>query len=294
MSYTEIVVGVDGSGPNRTALRWAAIQAARRDLPLRVVHAYHFHVPGRAFASRAALEHAAQHLAELTVEDAVAEVEATRPGLAVTGAAVRGHASAALMNAAHPAALVVLGSHGHNDLSAVLLGSVSLQLATYAPCPVAVVRGLVHNTTGPVMVGVDGSPAADEALDAAFEQAAIRRADLVVVQAFRPPEPSWMDSPVPLSHDPVAFEDELHEDLHRAVAPWRDKYPQVRVSCHTVDGRAGTVLAERSADAGLMVVGSRGRGGFAGLLLGSVSHHLINHSTCPVLVVRGSAHPSDS
>jgi len=288
MTYTEVVVGVDGSAPSRDALRWAAAEAGRRGLPLRVLLAYHWRIPGVRFASSAQLELAAQELAELTVEDAVAEATSVSPGLAVTGSAVLGGASDTLIGALHPTALAVLGSHGHHDVSAALVGSVSLQIATNAPCPVVVVRGRPHAVAGPVLVGVDGSPAAENALGVAFEHAASRGGDLLVARAFRPPEPPWLDSVRSAYYDPVAVEGELLADLHHTVASWRDKYPKVRVECHVIVGRPGAVLVDRSRRAALVVVGSRGYGGFVGLLLGSVSHHLLHHAECPVLVVRGS------
>ena len=284
-TYTEVVVGVDGSAPSRAALRWAAAEAGRRALPLRIRLAYHWRVPGTRFASSAQLERAAQELAELTVHDAVAEATAASPGLAVSGEVVLGDASWVLMSVLHPTALAVVGSHGHNDVSATLLGSVGLQLATCAPCPVMVVRGRSNAITGPVLVGVDGSPAAERALGVAFEQAASRGSDLLVVRAFRPPEPPWLDSVRRAYYRPGAVEDQLLADLHHSVEPWHGTFPRVRAECRVVVGRPGAVLVDRSRHAALVVVGSRGHGGFAGLLLGSVSHHLLHRGECTVLVV---------
>jgi nucleotide-binding universal stress UspA family protein len=159
------------------------------------------------------------------------------------------------------------------------MGSVSQQVATHARVPVVVVRG--HAAPGgPVVVGVDGSPSTDAALGLAFDAAAARGTHVVAIRAYVPP------SPAVLPHS--AVEAAVREMLAGSLAGWQDKYPSVRLESHLVVGRAAKVLVGASHTAQLVVVGSRGHGGFTGLLLGSVGQQLMHHAECPVLI----AHPT--
>lgn len=171
-------------------------------------------------------------------------------------------------------------------ISGLLLGSVAQSLAGQAGCPVVVVRGDAAGavpTEGPVVVGVDGSPTGEAALAFAYEAAADRSAPLVAVHA-------WMDAVV----DPVMvplLDRELMETEERVVlaerlAGWAEKYPEVAVRRVVILDRPVHALLEAARDAQLLVVGSRGRSGVRGLLLGSVGHAVLHRSPCPVAVVR--------
>lgn len=257
-----VVVGVDGSADADGALRWAADEAYRRQRPLRVVHAAASEDPD------------AHREAGRLVEDAAAEARAWQPGIEVSAFVYAGTPAVELCTESAHADLVVVGSHGRGGIAGLLLGSVSAQLAVHARCPVLVVRNAQRwagpetalPTRQPVVVGVDGSPAADLAVGVAFEEAAARG---VAVTAVHVGAAGSIES----------------------VGPWRGKYPQVPVETRRVPGNPGAVLVRASRDALLAVVGTGAHGPFAGLLHGSVSQQLLHHAECPVLVVPGPGGP---
>jgi nucleotide-binding universal stress UspA family protein len=275
MSVKPIVVAVDGSDPALRAAGWAAAEARRRGRRLRIVHIYEWplRVYGPAIVDGADLLAALETAADFGV-DAETEV-------------LRGPVVPVLREVSEHAALLVLGSRGLGGFTGLLAGSVSVTLAAHAHCPVVVVRGDEPDPGGPVVVGVDGSPASEEAVALAFDEAAVRGVDLVAVHA-------WTDTPMPLTpaggHVPeldwTALAEEAAETLAERLAGWREKYPQVSVRRVVEHDRPAHALLEAATDAGLLVVGSRGRGGFAGLTLGSVSQAVIHHADCPVIVAR--------
>ena len=287
MYHTDVIVGVDGSASSYSALRWAAVEAFRRGASLRVLLAYHWRWPG-SFAATDELRRVSHEQADALVDAAVAEARAFQPGIEITGAAVLGTPARVLLDAAEHAALVVLGCRGHNGFSAALLGSVSQQVASHAVCPVAVVRGRGERATGPVVVGVDGSTSSDQAIGLAFEEAAVRDCALVAVRAYVPPTPLWGADLPPLPHSDAEVKATLDTELAESLANWQDKFPAVPVEHLVGRGDAAQVLVGMSSGAQLIVVGSRGLGGFRGLLLGSVGLHLLHHADCPVLVSRTS------
>ncbi len=287
MDAKKVVVGIDTSTPSLAALRWAAGQARRHDAELQVLFAYHWRMPGAHFVTSAELEKAADELATLIVDEAVAEARELAPGLAAYGAAVLGSPARVLLNAAADATLLVVGHRGRGGFTSLLAGSVGVAVATHAPCPVAVVRGRADTATGGVVVGVDGSPSADHAIGLAFAEAAARGCGLVAVTAYTEPVPPWTADLPPIGYDPAAVRASLHEELVRHVAGWRDRYPGVPVAYTVEAGSTASVLTDQSRQAQLVVVGTRGRGGFAGLLLGSVGQQLLHHADCPVLIARG-------
>lgn len=277
-----VVVGVDGSAPSMGALRWAADEANRRQRPLRVIHA------------AASGDPDADEQAQRLVDDAITRVRAWQPRLDVSGFVYGGTPTAELCTESAHADLVVVGSRGHGGITGLLLGSVSAQVAAHARCPVLVVRDgeiwagheLPLASHRPVLVGVDGSPAADLAAGVAFEEAAARGVPLVAVRVWRPPRPPWRTDVRPLILDIDELETAERHLLSESVAAWRDKYPQVSAQTRLMPGNPGAALVNASRDAQLAVVGTRGHGGFAGLLLGSASQQLLHHAGCPVLLVR--------
>ncbi|MFI5924415.1 universal stress protein [Micromonospora sp. NPDC051543] len=283
-----VVVGVDGSQPSLRAVRLAAAEAVRRHWPLRVVHGFIWPLlrvpvaPPPDAPPGAGLRERAQEL----VAAAVAEAEATTPGLTVSGEIIDGEAAAVLVGESPTAALIVLGDRGLGGFSALVVGSVAVQVSAYADCPVLVARG-EQRPDGPVVVGLDGSPASLLAADVAAEAAVARGVPLRAVHAYRHPGSSGPGDLQPLVYD----EARLHGEQERLLGGWldglTDRHPGLRLTCRAIRGRASAVLAEASGDAQLLVVGGQGRGEVTGLLLGSVSQSALHHARCPVEVVRG-------
>lgn len=286
METTEVLVGVDSSAPARAALRWATAEATRRGARLRVLHAYLAPWPDAAFLPEPAENHAREESAAL-VAAATAQAHALAPHLDIKGGSTHGTAAGLLLAEARPNDLIVVGSRGHAGFAAALLGSTSQQVAIHAHGPVAVVRGRADTAAGPVVVGVDGSPAAEHVLSVAFEEAAARGCGLSAVRVFHPATPAWpVGVPGPLVYNPATVRTALEQELEQTLRPWADKYPDVPVEHTVTGGDAAHVLIEHSRSAQLVVVGSRGHGGFTGMLLGSVGLHLIHHADCPVLIAR--------
>jgi nucleotide-binding universal stress UspA family protein len=282
-----IVVGVDGSEPARRAVRWAAQEAARRRVPLRVVTAFewtHDHALGQvALGARyreIMLGSAREQLAE-----AARTAEQEQSAIEVQSQLVVGYPIPVLTAEARHAQLVVIGDRGLGGVTGLLVGSVAVALGAHAECPAVVVRGEAEtpDSAWPVVVGVDGSPASEAALAFAYEAAAVRNVQLVAVH-------TWWDLLVDPTMAPLldwdAIENDEREVLAERLAGWGEKYPDVRVLRLVSRDHPARALVEQSLRAQLVVVGSRGRGGVAGLVLGSVSHAVLHRAHCPVGVVR--------
>ncbi|MET7752152.1 universal stress protein [Micromonospora sp. NPDC005367] len=279
-----VVVGVDGSEPALRAVRLAAIEATRRRRPLRVVHGFIWpllHVPPSAPAGGGLREQAEQ-----IVATAVAEAGTAAPGVRVTGEIIDGEAAAVLLGETATAAMIVLGDRGLGGFSALVVGSVAIQVASYADCPVLVARGAPRGD-GPVVVGVDGSESSTLALGFAADTAAARGAELLALHAYRHPTSTGPGDMQPLVYDEGLLHGEEERVLAESLAGLADRYPEVRVTPRAVRARPGKALTEASRTAQLLVVGGQGRGEFTGLLLGSVSQSVLHHADCPVAVVRG-------
>ncbi|GAA1535486.1 universal stress protein [Dactylosporangium maewongense] len=290
MASGQVVVGVDGTAPSLDAVRWAAAAAQRRDGSLHVVLAYHWRVPA-AFAPPADLAETAQHLAEMLAADAAREAGAVAAGIDVTAEAVLGQPAGVLIRAGEGAGLLVVGTRGRHRAVAAVLGSVAQQVATHAACPVVVVRGR-QDPSGGVLVGVDESLSADGALELAFAEAARWQCDVVAVRAIETPiGPPAVGLP-PVLYDTVETRRVLEEAATARVAAAGQRHPRVRWEFHGVAGDPADVLCDRSRQARLAVVGSRGHGGFAGLLLGSVGLRLLHRADCPVLVAHHPPAPA--
>lgn len=283
-----VVVGVDGSEPSLRAVRLAAAEAVRRRRPLRVVHGFIWPLlrvpdsPAPGSPPGGGLRHQATEL----VRAAVAEAEATAPGLTISGEIIDGEASAVLVGESPTAALIVLGDRGLGGFAALVLGSVAVQVAAYADCPVLVARG-EQRPDEPVVVGIDGSAASRLAAEFAAETAEARGVALRAVRAYRHPGSSGPGDMQPLVYDETRLHDEQERELTDSLDGLAERHPGLRVTAQAVHGRAGAVLAEASGAAQLVVVGGQGRGEVSGLLLGSVSQSVLHHARCPVAVVRG-------
>jgi nucleotide-binding universal stress UspA family protein len=270
-SVMPVVVGVDGSVEGRRALDWAVADAVHRRRGLRIVHVYVWPTVYAPIATPvpAPYEPGLQEAAAEILREAAERARAAAPGLEVdTDMPVQQPASA-LMAAAGAASVVVVGNRGRGGFAGLLLGSVGVALAAHAACPVVIVRRGERSPgleAGRVIVGIDGSPEAERALAFGFEEAALRGAGVTALHAYD--------------------RDEEQRGLVETASRWAEKNPDVDVRYHGVHARPAEALADRSAGAQLLVVGSRGRGGFAGLLLGSVSQAAIHHAGCPVAVVK--------
>jgi nucleotide-binding universal stress UspA family protein len=282
-----VVVGVDGSDSALGAVRWAAVEAGRRGAPLRLVTAFPWtrdavvgH-PGLGDRYRDEL----MARAERNVAAARAVAEQAAPTLRTSTATVVGFPIGVLGTEAREAQLLVLGTRGLGGLTGLLVGSVAVGLAAQAACPVVVVRGEDRgpDSTQPVVVGVDGSPNSEAALAFAFDAAAARGVPLVAVHTWAD---MVFDPQVGALIDWVALEDDQRALLSERLAGWHDKHPEVPLTQLVVRDSAAHRLVELSDAAQLVVVGSRGRANFAGLVLGSVSHAVLHRSRCPVAVVR--------
>jgi nucleotide-binding universal stress UspA family protein len=288
-----IVIGVDGSDAAAAAVRFGLDEGRLRDRPVHLVHAWSMPIPPVPLGGPAVMPgddefHAvAQNLLDATL----GEAKQTHPDVEVDGELRTAAPATALMTAAKQAHLLVVGS-GSRSVIGELLGSVSLQLAMHAPCPVVVVPvvevGVAPGTdAGRVVVGVDGSPLSARAAHEAFDEASRRGAPLTVLHAWS--RPGGFDIPDSELHWDRVIADSHDEALRMTaeqLAGLREDHPDVAVTQRVVEGRPGHVLADSSAGATLLVVGSRGRGGFASLVLGSVSHYALHRAHCPVLVVR--------
>ncbi|WIY00775.1 universal stress protein [Amycolatopsis mongoliensis] len=284
-----VVVGVDGSTSATQAVCWAAREAVRRDLPLVVVHVCALVPVAVPFAG------ALGAYKYVLVEEGRAWLAAARdaakeaaPEVRVSTELTNGWAAEHLIGRSTSAELLVLGSRGLGGFSGLLVGSVAVAVASHGHCPVVVVREADAATgapqDGPVVVGVDESPAGAAAIPFAFQAAATRGVPLLAVH-------TWMDQAIAIAWESSLatnwgqVRDEQLRLLEERLTPFRGRYPDVPVQLEiATDGPARTLLGHAHT-AQLVVVGSRGRGGFRGLLLGSTSQALIHHATCPVAVV---------
>jgi nucleotide-binding universal stress UspA family protein len=282
-----VVVGVDGSDSALAAVRWAAVEADRRAAPLRLVTAFPWTretvVGNPVLGERYRDELMAR--AERHIADARVAAERAVPALPVSPATVVGSPIGVLGAEARDAQLLVLGTRGLGGLTGLLVGSVAVGLAAQAACPVVVVRGEDRDpfSPEPVVVGVDGSPNSGAALGFAFDAAADRKVPLVAVHTWADPV---FDPQVGALVDWAAVDEDQRALLSQRLAGWTEKYPEVPLTQLVVHDGAGRTLVELSKNAQLVVVGSRGRGNFTGLVLGSVSHAVLHGSRCPVAVVR--------
>ncbi len=281
-----VVVGVDGSASALAAVRLATREAAWRKRDLRIVHAFIWPLMKvNVEASAAVPEGGLRNDAKRGLAEAAATAAATDSEVTVTTELITGGPAGVLLSQARHTDLLVLGDRGLGGFTGVLLGSVAVQVTSHSQTPVLVVRGEEH-PAGPVVLGVDGSPAGEPAVEAAFVEASQRHTDLLAVRVWT--EPVAMAAPmVPMNHDAdIAEERKL---LAQTVAARQAGYPNVSVLEQVIVGPAGRTLVRLSEQAQLLVVGARGRGGFAGLLLGSVSQQVLHHAACPVLVVPDAA-----
>ncbi len=290
VEHNGIVVAVDGSPASNAAVCWAARDAAMRNIPLTVVHAVVTPtatwppVPyPDALATRLEDEGRKEVLHAVKIaEDAMP----TDRKVTIQREIVFSTPAVALVKMSDEAEMIVVGSSGRGLLARGVLGSVSSTVVRHANCPVAVIRdeGLPDPQHAPVLVGIDGSPASELATAIAFDEASRRGVDLMALHA-------WSDVAVgELSElDWSAVEAAAERSLAESLAGWQERYPDVTVHRLVVRDRPARQLVEKSESAQLVVVGSHGRGGLTGMLLGSVSNAVLHTVRIPVIVARPSS-----
>ncbi|NUR94508.1 MAG: universal stress protein [Kribbellaceae bacterium] len=259
-----VVVGIDGRPDCENAIRWGAAEAAARGVGLHLVHAFvwaEFRVPlGPSEVAPGLRAHA-----DRIIADAVDLARKFEPTVSVTGSRADGFPSAVLLAESRTAGLIVIGSRVTGPLLGLVVSSAGVELSAHAHCPVVVVRPADDSLPGSrVVIGYDGSPAAGAAVE--FGLGYARRHDLP-------------------ARIVTVLDDE--DDDHDLLAALRTHAHEAEIV--EVEGHPAELLLEWSADAQLLVVGSRGRGGFAGLLLGSVSQTMLHQSPCPVAVIPRAA-----
>ena len=280
-----LLVGVDGSEQSLDAVEWAAAEADTRGAPLTVCYVSSDGVPILGPLTAKPPADRGEGRAQQVVDRAVAAAHRSAPGIEV--AAVTGHGAPAreLIRLAADAELVVVGHRGLGGFAELLLGSVSAHVAAHAPAPVVIVRPATK-PDGPVLVGLDGAAGRHPALEYGFDYAARHGCGVQVLHAFRDPIATTATMAYRLPDADYGHARQAAAGhLSDVVRPWRVKYPNVDVELVALGTPAAHALVDASLGSSLLVVGRRGPGGLAGLLLGSVSQAVLRQAHCPVAVV---------
>jgi nucleotide-binding universal stress UspA family protein len=287
-THSGVVVGVDGSPSSTMAVRWAAREATMRNIGLTLVHVSNPPAVWPAAPIPAQIYQRSREEARKVIADAVKVAEDSVPEgnrPQIDSELLCAAPVPTLIDLSKEAYMMVVGCRGQDALQRTLLGSVSTGLIHHAYCPVAVVHDeapiLLGPSQLPVVVGIDGSPASELATAIAFDEASFRGADLLAVHA-------WTDSDISgvLSKEWSALQSRAAEILAERLAGWQERYPDVTVHRRLVLDRPARHLLDESESAQLVVVGSHGRGGFAGMLLGSVSTAVVHAARIPAIVAR--------
>ena len=286
-----VLVGVDGSPQSIAAAQWAAEEAVRRRQSVQLLYSASLPVIGYpALGYPADFIEFTDREGRRMLDRVAQQLTALHPDLEVGTVLTRTDPRRALVDASDGAALTVVGSRGGGRMQEVLLGSVALHVTARGHSPVAVVPYDRDDRQGPVLVGVDGRADTAAAVGFAFDEAAVRGADLIAVMAFDNKAGQGF------ARRSITFEvceaQEEHAVISEQLAGWSEKYPDVQVHEYVFRGQAAECLigyaghAPLAQQPQLIVVGSRGRGGLTGFVLGSTSHAVIAHAACPVIVVR--------
>jgi nucleotide-binding universal stress UspA family protein len=282
-----VIVGIDGSPLSEVAVDWAARDALHRGVPLTVVH-IQLSVDARLWLDLpisddyvSARDRKCRDILSQAVRIAGL---ATGNKVNVSQLTLSGNPVSTLVDLSKDATMIVVGSRGLGAIAGPLLGSVSSGVLHHAHCPVAVYHNEFHGKAAPVVVGIDGSPASEAAVAIAFDEASYRGVPLVAVHTYS-------DA---VADDGFAYANwstvvtQAEESLSERLAGWQEQYPEVTVRRVVARDWPAHQLLEQAKAAQLVVVGSHGRGGFAGLLLGSVSSAVAQSAGVPVIVARSS------
>lgn len=296
-----IVVGVDGTEPSERAALWAARQAAVFGKPLLLVYAMqwpvharaHLHAPvGIGALEPAATEEPMRRWARDMLE-VLADHCRDTAGVDVRTDIFSGDPADAVILAADRVAFVVVGHSDHGGVAQFLLGSTAQRLTRSCPWPVVVIRDEVDGRRdgGPVVVGVDGSPASARALRFAFGFATRHAAEVLVLRATDEKISTIVE---PMESGEEAMLRNSQGPMGTELAACAQRYPSVRHQLVSVSGPAEDVLLSASAEASLVVVGSHGKGAVRRAVMGSVSHALVDRASCPVAVLPPETAESDA
>jgi len=289
MATKPVTVGVDGSEESLRAVEWAALEARRHALPLRIVSAPAELTRMRAYhASPAEIGAALRGISARALDAAIIRSEEVAPGLPIETGLLSGPSAVAVADSGSGASMLVVGARGAGGFAAMMLGSVSRYVAAWAPCPVVVVREENSAVHREIAVGIRDPEDVAGTLALAFEEAALRGADLVAVHTwYWLPVTSQASGPAGSLRppDPARISAEASRHLAAALEPWHGKYPDVRVRQDVVRGHPARVLASYSARADLVVLGRHGHPVGPGPGIGSIQHAVLDHAHGPVAVV---------
>jgi nucleotide-binding universal stress UspA family protein len=291
--HAPVVVGIDGSDEAACAADYGAWEAHRRGVQLRLVYAHH---PAPLWGPSSFIldEYSwTRDWVRSLLTKSADEVRASHPDVTVHSEAKAGGAAGILVAESANANLIVVGTRATGGVFGHLVGSVAAQVAAHASCPVMVMRGtsgrrcdMTSFTGKPVVIGVDGSQESQSAIPYAVEQAVARDADLHAVLAWSLFDVHDVGEIIPEGYDIGEEEAKADRLLDEALTGWLDRYPDLRVHRHVVHELDPVrAILDESSDAGLIVVGSRGVGGFVGLLLGSTVDSLVRQAPVPVAVI---------
>lgn len=286
-----VVVGIGNSDRDAECLTWAGNSAQRSGSPLHILHAHDLG------AELSAIDPVAGNSVSLgpegdignasLLDETLASARERWPDVTVTGSLPFARPEQALVDASRTARLVVVGAARAGALQRLGLGRPSLAAAMHASCPVVIVpQGSRADADGPVVLGIDGSSHSAAAAERAFWSAELRRVPLIAITTWNVEVVDGLVVTTPGTQAWKDVEAKYRAVADRVVEPLRATHPDVQCTVEVVRGAPAKVLAERSAEAGLLVMGTRGRGGFTGMLLGSQSHKVLETASSPVMLVR--------
>lgn len=284
-----VVVGYDGSQASGAALQWAAAEAVREHAPLRIAEVFEVAIVTRPLPGKVVPLAALRTARERGLSALADGIRLQHPELTVETVLLEGTPAASLVEETVQARLIVLGSRGLGGWAGLLLGSVAVQVSTHAHCPIVVIppdlrsRMLEGRT---VVVGVDGSKLSSKAIDFAFDQAEEMGAAVVAVHAWHSPYSTHENGKGELLFGDAEIQEAARVLVSETLAGARADHPDTEVEVRLIPAQAAEAILLAAESADLVVVGSRGRGGFTGLLLGSVSQSVLHHVPCPVAIVR--------